>query len=140
MWKWSFYGFIALLVMGVTANLFANNGAGYGLPMPDEVYYGVIALALLVPLFWALVHMGMALIMGISGGGLKEGLKLGLLLGLGMALGRSWLNVAAIGAGIFIGNGPLAWVVLALVVAAVLFALDWGMHYIWRTHREAPNS
>ena len=138
MLKWSFYGLVALMVAALTANHFANGGQGY-LTVPQEVYYGVLAAALVVPVFWAIAHLGLAVIMGVSGGGLKEGIKLGLMLGIGMALGRSWLNVAALGAGVAVGNGPLLWAIGAGVLAVFLFALDWAMGYIWRMHKDGAN-
>lgn len=124
---------IALAVMGLTANYFAYGGQGYGLPIHDYVTYGVLGAALAVPAFWFLTHFAMALVMGISGGGLVEGVRLGFILGLGMALGRSWLNTAAIGLGIWIGQGPTLWAIGAGVLAAILCALDWVMKYFWRT-------
>jgi uncharacterized membrane protein (GlpM family) len=134
MFKWAISGFVAILVLALTANFFANGGAGYGLPVHPYVYYAVAGLALVVPTFWAITHLCMGAVMGLTGGGLKEGLKLGLMLGVGMALGRCWLNVAAIGGGIALGQGPLLWAIGALAVAVVLFALDWAINYFWHHH------
>jgi hypothetical protein len=124
---------IALAVMALTANFFANGGAGYGVPIHDYVTYGIVGAALAVPLFWFISHFAMAVVMGISGGGFAEGLRLGFILGLGMALGRSWLNVAAIAAGMWLAKAPLLWVIGAGVLAVALAALDWVMRYFWRT-------
>jgi hypothetical protein len=124
---------VALAVMGLTANYLAYGGQGYGVPIHPYVTYGVIGAALAVPVFWFISHFAMAIVMGVSGGGLAEGIRLGFILGLGMALGRCWLNVAAISAGIWIAQGPLLWVVGAALLATALFALDWVMHYFWRS-------
>jgi hypothetical protein len=133
------HGLIAIAIAALTANLFANGGQGFGIPLHPYVVYGVLAAALAVPLFWFISHFAMAVVMGISGGGLREGLRLGFILGLGMALGRCWLHAAAVGGGIIAGNGPMLWAVGALVLAGVLFALDWVMHYFWRTSNP-PNT
>lgn len=132
--KWAIAVFVAILVLALTANFFANGGAGYGLPLHPYVYYAVAGLALAMPAFWAITHLCMGAVMGITGGGLKEGLKLGLLLGLGMGLGRSWLNVAAVGGGILLGQGPALWAIIAFILAVVLFALDWAINYFWHHH------
>ncbi|MCA3243742.1 MAG: hypothetical protein INF43_00350 [Alphaproteobacteria bacterium] len=135
--KWTLALLTAALVLALTANFFANGGAGFGLPIHPYVYYTVGGLALAIPAFWAAAHLCMGAVMGITGGGLKEGLKLGLMLGVGMALGRSWLNVAAVGAGILAGQGPLLWAIIALGLSALLFALNWAIDYFWH-HHEGP--
>ncbi len=132
-------GLVALPVLALTANLFANDGAGYGVPLHPYIYYAVGGMALAVPTFWALAHVCMGTLMGLTGGGLKEGLKLGFMLGLGMALGRSWLNIAAVGVGIWVGQGPRLWALLALGGAVLLFALDWVIHYFWH-HRDSSGN
>ena len=132
--KWIVSGVVAVLVMALTANFFANSGAGYGLPLHPYVYYAVAGLALVMPAFWAISHLCMGAVMGLTGGGLKEGLKLGLMLGLGMALGRCWLNVAAVGAGIALGQGPILWTIISFILAVLLFALDWAIDYFWHHH------
>ncbi len=134
MLKWALAGFVAILVLALTANFFANGGAGFGLPVHPYVYYAVGGLALAMPAFWAITHLCMGAVMGLTGGGLKEGLKLGLMLGVGMALGRCWLNVAAIGGGIALGQGPMLWAIGTLVVAVVLYGLDWAITYFWKHH------
>lgn len=131
-------GLLALTVLALTFNLFVYGGAGL-MTLHPYVYYSVAALALIIPVFWATGHLCMGLIMGLSGGGLKEGLKLGLMLGLGMALGRCWLNIAAVGAGILLAQGPLLWGCLALVVAAFCYALNWAIHYFWHQHQFPVN-
>jgi hypothetical protein len=139
MFKWVVSGIVALLVLVLTANFFANGGQGYGFPVHPYIYYAVAGLALFMPAFWALTHLCMGAVMGLTGGGLKEGLKLGLMLGVGMALGRCWLNVAAVGGGIALGQGPTLWAIGALVLAVLLFALDWAINYFWH-HHEGGNS
>ncbi len=126
---------LALAVMALTANYLAPAGAWYGHPIHPYITYGVMGAALFIPAFWALSHVMLGVVMGISGGGLFEGIKLGLILGLGMALGRSWLNVAAMGAGMFIAQKPLLWVIGTGVAAVALLGLNAVIDFIWRQHQ-----
>jgi hypothetical protein len=135
MLRWSIQLILAVAVMALTVNMLSPHSVWYGQTMHPYVTYGIIGAAMLVPLFWAVAHLGMGIVMGISGGGLVEGLRLGLILGLGMALGRCWLNVAAVAGGIAIAGGPLFWAVVTGVLALLLLGLNWVMHYIWRQHQ-----
>jgi hypothetical protein len=133
--RWMISLLVALMVMALTANVFANQGVGYGVKIHPYVYYATLALALAMPVLWAFGHVMMGAVMGFSGGGMKEGLKLGVILGLGMALGRSWLNVAAVAGGIALGQGPIVWAMMTAVLAVGFLALNWAISFIWRDHQ-----
>ena len=69
MFRWLLHLSIILVVTALVANYYANNGAGYGVTIPPYVYYGVLGLVTVVPVFWAITHLCGGLLMGIASGG-----------------------------------------------------------------------
>lgn len=130
-------GLVALVVMGLAANFFANGGMGYGVPIHAYVYYGVAVASLAIPAFWAVTHLCGGILFGLAAGGFLDGVKLGLTLGLGMAFSKLWPTVLAIGAGIMLGKGPLLYAAICLILSVLLFALDRVLHYFWHSARQA---
>lgn len=128
-----FQGVIALAVMGLVADFYAFGGAGYGYEIHPYVYYAVALLALTVPVFWAFTYMCGGVMFGIAAGGFFDGVKMGFTLGLGVALGKAWPYVAAGAAGIYIGGGPMIYLVAAIALAVLLFGLDKALEYFWNS-------
>lgn len=126
-------GLVALVVMGLVANFYANGGAGYGIPIHPYVYYGAAVASLAIPAFWAVTHLCGGIVFGIAAGGFLDGVRLGLTLGLGMAFGKLWPTMLAVGLGILLGKGPMLYAVICLVAAVLLFALDKILQYFWHS-------
>lgn len=131
--RWFIHLVVMFVVALLTANLFYDNGAGFGFPVPDYVYYAVAALVGLMPVTWAVLHLGGGLLLGIAGGGVLDGLRLGFLLGMGMAISKLWPSAFGVGLGVFLGGGPLGWSITALVVGGLLFGLDKALHFFWQS-------
>jgi hypothetical protein len=115
------------------------NPAGLAVPMwgqvavPDYIYLGVLAAALVTPAFWALTHLCGGVLFGLAAGGLLDGMKLGLILGLGMALSKCWPYALGVAGGVYFGGGPLLYSVVAVVAAVGLFGLDKALQYFWHS-------
>jgi hypothetical protein len=104
--------------------------------VPAYVYWGVAAAALIMPAFWALTHLCGGVLFGLAAGGLLDGLKLGLILGLGMALSKCWPYALGVAGGVYLGGGPLLYVVAGVGAAVVLFGLDKALQYFWNSTRQ----
>lgn len=125
-----------LVVAGLAANYFHDGGNGYGFDIHPYVYYGALAIAAFLPVFWAVAHLCGGLLLGIASGGVLEGLRLGLLLGGGMALSKLWPSAFGIALGAYIANGLSSYVYLGVIAGFLLFALDRILHYFWTATSE----
>lgn len=132
---WSFQLAVAAAVAALTANLYYNGGAGFGYTIHPYVYEGVIAAALLGPLFWAVAHLCGGLLLGVAGGSFFDALKFALILGLGMAAAKVWLFVLAAAVGVWAGGGPLLYVIGGAVLGLLLLGLDRALAYFWSNTR-----
>jgi len=130
---------VALMVMAVVANYYAKGGEHW-YPVGEPVYYGVLIAALIVPVFWAVMHLCGGVLFGIAAGGFLDGCRLGLTLGLGMALGKMWPYMLAFGLGVYLGDGPLLYAIIGGVLGVLLFGLDRVMNYFWNSMSEGHNS
>jgi hypothetical protein len=130
---WTFRATVALLVAALVANLYANNGTGYGYDIHPYIYYAVAAAVLVVPAFWCSMHLCGGILIGIAAGGLVDGLKLGLLLGLGMAVSKLWPYFFAAATGCYVGQGPLVYTIGGIIVGLLLFGIDRALMYFWKS-------
>jgi hypothetical protein len=128
---------VALLIALLVAHHYAP--AAMAIPfwgmvaVPEYVYWGVLAAALATPAFWALTHLCGGVLFGLAAGGLLDGLKLGLILGLGMALSKCWPYALGVAGGVYLGGGPLLYVVAGVGAAVVLFGLDKALQFFWHS-------
>jgi hypothetical protein len=132
-----------ILVASVVGALVSNYYGGLtGVLEPYElsspVYYGVIALALGEPLFWAFTHLCGGVLMGIAAGGIWDGIKLALTLGVGLGIARAWPSVAASAAAVYVAGGPLLYSLGGGILALGLYGLDKAMTWMW--HHAKPET
>ncbi|MBI1309086.1 MAG: hypothetical protein GC129_04435 [Proteobacteria bacterium] len=134
-----FQAVVALLVMAVTANFYARGGQQWH-AVGEGVYYAVLIAVLIVPAFWAVMHLCGGMLFGVAAGGFLDGCRLGITLGLGMALGKMWPYVTAYGMGVYLGGGPLLYCIGGVVLGVLLFGLDRVMHYFWHSMSGGHNT
>lgn len=128
---------VVVAVAALTANYYHAQGQGYGMPIHPYVYYVVGGAVAILPVFWAVTHVCGGLLLGIASGGVMDGLRLGVLLGLGMALSKLWPAALGVAIGVWMGDGPLAYTILAAIAGALLFGLSRALHFFWKSSSSA---
>lgn len=129
---WTYRILVGLMVGAVVYDYF--NAQTLNIPATlDPFIDTVVILAVLAePVFWAFTHLCGGLLMGMAAGGVWDGLKLSFILGVGFAVARMWPYVLGGAAGVLMGGGPALYGYGGLVLAFVLFMLDYAMSWFWK--------
>ncbi|MDD9912882.1 MAG: hypothetical protein OXR68_04640 [Alphaproteobacteria bacterium] len=124
----------SVVTMGVLAlSVDFYNPAVFAYEIPQILETLVVAGVVGVSLFWAILHVVVAGLLGLAANGVVDGIRMGLLLGVGLGISRLWPHCLAWGAGSVIAEGPL-WHAIGLgVIALVLLVLNSAMRYFWST-------
>lgn len=129
---WTYRVVVGLMVGAVVFDFYNSQTLNLTVNLDPFIYAVVLLTALAEPAFWAVTHLCGGLLMGVAAGGIWDGLKMSFILGVGFAVARMWPYLLGAAVGVLMGGGPGIYGYGGLVLAFLLFMLDYAMSWFWK--------